>query len=74
LIFTFGEMVHLDPAYIKFEGQGHRTQFKVTRGNCCQSGRCDLKLVYSIYVIYLYLCVTLLCYLFSFIYSLFALK
>jgi len=37
-------MVHLDPAYIKFEGQGHRTQFKVTRGNCCQSGRCDLKL------------------------------
>ena len=43
LSWMFSLLVNLDPVWVMLEGQGHRSKFKLTGGNCCLSGHCDLE-------------------------------
>jgi len=36
--------VTLDAVWLEFKGQGHVSQFTVTRGTCCQSRWCGVAL------------------------------
>jgi len=43
LNYIFSMLVFLKTIQDKSQGQGHRSKFKVTGGNCCYSGQCDLE-------------------------------